>query len=175
MGSNAVGRQAWRNTKVRRGVLPEVGRASLFNWRRAGSFLGSARILLDPKKASRTFIAVLAKHPNMALLHVGTAKGTERVATCWRRPGKSRNELRQLIADAGMAAVIPSTRSRKVPIPHDATIYKARDCIERCLNKLKRFRRFATRFDRRASRFMLFIHLASAMIWMRSRPRRGPA
>jgi transposase len=77
------------------------------------------------------------------------------------------NELRQLIADAGMAAVIPSTRSRKVPIPHDATIYKARNCIERCFNKLKHFRRFATRFDRRASHFMAFIHLASAMIWMR--------
>ena len=77
------------------------------------------------------------------------------------------NELRQLIADAGMIAVIPSTRSRKVPIPHDATIYKARNRIERCFNKLKHFRRFATRFDRRASHFMAFIHLASAMIWMR--------
>jgi transposase len=77
------------------------------------------------------------------------------------------NELRQLIADADMIAVIPSTRSRKVPIPHDATIYKARNRIERCFNKLKHFRRFATRFDRRASHFMAFIHLASAMIWMR--------
>ncbi len=77
------------------------------------------------------------------------------------------NELRQLIADADMAAVIPSTRSRKVPIPHDATIYKARNRIERCFNKLKHFRRFATRFDRKAIHFMAFIHLASAMIWMR--------
>ena len=57
------------------------------------------------------------------------------------------NNLRQLIADAGMRAVIPSTRSRKVPIPHDADLYKTRNRIERCFDKLKHFRRFATRFE----------------------------
>jgi transposase len=77
------------------------------------------------------------------------------------------NALRQLIADAGMLAVIPSTRSRKVAIPHDITLYKERNRIERCFNKLKHFRRFATRFDRRAVHFLAFIHIASAMIWMR--------
>jgi IS5 family transposase len=34
------------------------------------------------------------------------------------------NSLRQLIADAGMLAIIPSNRSRKVLIPHDADLYK---------------------------------------------------
>jgi transposase len=77
------------------------------------------------------------------------------------------NALRQRIADADMVAVIPSTRSRKIPIPHDATIYKARNRIERCFNKLKHFRRFATRFDRKAVHFIALIHLASTMIWMR--------
>jgi transposase len=77
------------------------------------------------------------------------------------------NALRRLIADADMIAVIPSTRSRKIPIPHDADLYKTRNRIERCFNKLKHFRRFATRFDRRAVHFLAFIHLASAMIWMR--------
>jgi transposase len=77
------------------------------------------------------------------------------------------NDFRQLIADAGMLAVIPSRRSRKVQIPHDATLYKTRNRIERCFNKLKHFRRFATRFDRRAIHFLAFIHLAAAMIWMR--------
>jgi transposase len=77
------------------------------------------------------------------------------------------NSLRQLIADAGMIAVIPSTRSRKVAIPHDTELYKNRNRIERCFNKLKHFRRFATRFDRRSVHFLAFIHIASAMIWMR--------
>jgi len=77
------------------------------------------------------------------------------------------NDLRNAIADLGAAAVIPSTRSRKIPIPHDAVIYRCRNRIERCFNKLKHFRRFATRFDRRAIYFLAFIHLAAAMIWIR--------
>ena len=77
------------------------------------------------------------------------------------------NALRAIIADAGAQAVIPSNRSRKVIIPHDPAIYKHRNRIERCFNKLKHFRRFATRYDRRALHFLSFIQLAAAMIWMR--------
>lgn len=77
------------------------------------------------------------------------------------------NGLRQTIADMKAAAVIPSTRSRKVPIPHDEAAYKDRNRIERCFNKLKHFRRFATRYDRRTIHFLAFIHLAAAMLWMR--------
>lgn len=75
--------------------------------------------------------------------------------------------LRRRIAEIGAQAVIPSTRSRKIPIPHDKTLYRLRNRIERCFAKLKHFRRFATRYDRLASHFLSFIHLAAAMIWMR--------
>lgn len=77
------------------------------------------------------------------------------------------NALRQIIADSGAEAVIPSNRTRKVIIPHDQTVYRQRNRIERCFNKLKHFRRFATRYDRRAIHFLAFIHLAAAMLWMR--------
>ena len=40
--------------------------------------------------------------------------------------------------------VIPSKRSRKIIIPHDAIIYRQRNNIERCFGRLKHFRRFAT-------------------------------
>lgn len=77
------------------------------------------------------------------------------------------NALRATIAAAGMQAVIPASRSRKILIPHDATLYAARNRIERCFSKLKHFRRIATRYDRRALHFLAFIHLASAILWMR--------
>ena len=77
------------------------------------------------------------------------------------------NALRAIIADAGAQAVIPSNRSRKTLIPHDPAIYRHRNRIERCFNKLKHFRRFATRYDRRAINFLSFIQLAAIMIWMR--------
>ncbi|NHO33937.1 IS5 family transposase [Acetobacter fallax] len=76
------------------------------------------------------------------------------------------NEFREQIAVMSAEAVIPSKRNRKVFIPHDRALYKHRNRIERCFNRLKHFRRFATRYDRRTIHFLGFVHLASAMIWM---------
>ena len=77
------------------------------------------------------------------------------------------NALRELIADAGAQAVIPSLGSRKIIIPHHRLAYRLRNRIERFFNKLKHFRHIATRYDRRAVHFLAALHLASAMIWMR--------
>lgn len=77
------------------------------------------------------------------------------------------NALRALIAAMGAEAVIPSNRSRKQPVLHDEATYRHRNRIERCFNRLKHFRRFATRYDKRTIQFIGFVHLAAAMIWMR--------
>ncbi len=81
--------------------------------------------------------------------------------------GYDSNAIRACIASAGMVAVIPSTRSRTVLIPHDKTLYRERNLIERCFNKLKHFRHLATRYDRRAHHYLAFLCLAAAMPWMR--------
>nr|WP_156306807.1 IS5 family transposase [Novosphingobium sp. AAP1] len=77
------------------------------------------------------------------------------------------NALRTIIAGIGAEAVIPSNRTRKIAIPHDAIVYKQRNRIERCFNRLKHFRRFATRYERRTIHFTGFAFLAAAMIWLR--------
>lgn len=77
------------------------------------------------------------------------------------------NALRETIADMGAEAVIPSNRSRKIIIPHDELAYINRNRIERCFNRMKHFRRFATRYDRRTIHFQGFLYLVAAMIWLR--------
>jgi transposase len=77
------------------------------------------------------------------------------------------NALREMIEDAEIEVVIPSKRNRKIQIPHDAQAYKLRNRIERFFNKLKHFRRIATRYDRRAIYFLAAVQLASSVIWMR--------
>lgn len=77
------------------------------------------------------------------------------------------NAFREAIAAMGAKAVIPSNKARKVIIRHDVETYKQRNRIERCLNRLKHFRRFATRYDRRALHFKGFALIAAAMIWLR--------
>jgi len=77
------------------------------------------------------------------------------------------NDLRDRIAAMNATAVIPAKRNRKVAIPHDVGVYTHRNQIERCFSRLKHFRRFATRYDRRTVHFTGFVHLAAAMIWLR--------
>src|SRR4029450_9925728 len=85
------------------------------------------------------------------------------------------NAIRDTIKAARMKVVIPSNRSRKRCIRHDKALYRERNRIERCFNKLKHFRRLATRYDRRARHFLPFLCLPASMLWMRStsiQPRR---
>ena len=77
------------------------------------------------------------------------------------------NDLRERIAGMKAEAVIPSKANRKVFIPHDKAIYKHRNQIERCFGRMKHFRRFATRYDRRTTHFTGFVHLAAVLIWLR--------
>ncbi len=77
------------------------------------------------------------------------------------------NALRATIKAMDAEAVIPSNRTRKIIIPHDPIVYKHRNRIERCFNRLKHFRRFATRYERRTIHFTGLIHLAAIMIWIR--------
>ena len=77
------------------------------------------------------------------------------------------NDLRERIAGMKAEAVIPSKRNLKVFIPHDKAIYKHRNQIERCFGRMKHFRRFATRYDRRTTHFTGFVHLAAVLIWLR--------
>ena len=77
------------------------------------------------------------------------------------------NPLRALLAALCVEAVIPVKRNRKVPIEHDKTLYRERNRIERCFNKLKHFRRIATRFARRDVYFLGSLHLACTLFWLR--------
>jgi len=77
------------------------------------------------------------------------------------------NELRAFIAETGGEAVIPSKRSRKITIPHDREIYKERHLVECFINKIRHFRRIATRYEKTARSFHAMLCLCGAMIWMR--------
>ncbi len=56
--------------------------------------------------------------------------------------------FRNALAERGITACIPSSRTRKIPIPHDERLYRQRNVVERLLARLKDFRRIAMRYDR---------------------------
>lgn len=74
--------------------------------------------------------------------------------------------LRDAIHAIGAVPVIPPNPTRKHPATYDPVLYRLRNRIERCFNRLKHHRRIATRFDRRATHFLAFLYLAAALQWM---------
>jgi transposase len=74
---------------------------------------------------------------------------------------------REALEDKGITPCIPSRKSRKVPIPHDADRYKKRHKIENSFARLKDRRRVATRYDRCPKVFLSACALAAVvMFWL---------
>ena len=61
--------------------------------------------------------------------------------------GYDADHLHQAIRDAGAEPVIPAKSNRREQRPPDKTLYKERNLIKRFFNKLKQFRRVATRYE----------------------------
>ena len=75
--------------------------------------------------------------------------------------------LRQAIADKGAIAVIPNNPSRAKKYPLDKHLYAQRHLVECCFNKLKHFRRVATRFEKTARNYLAVVTLAAIVLWLR--------
>ena len=68
----------------------------------------------------------------------------------------------------GGQAHIPTQSNVRLQRSVDPALYRQRNLIERFFNKLKHFRRIATRFDKLARNFLAAVALASARIWIRT-------
>ena len=75
--------------------------------------------------------------------------------------------LREVIADKGAIAVIPSNPSRARKYPLDKPLYAQRHLVECCFSRLKQFRRVATRFEKTARNYLAVLHLAATILWIR--------
>lgn len=75
--------------------------------------------------------------------------------------------LRQMVAERGAWANIPPRSNRKEPICFSPWLYRDRNVIERFFNKLKYFRRIATRYDKLGSSFLAMIKLAAIRLRLR--------
>ena len=64
-------------------------------------------------------------------------------------------------------SVVPPKSNRKAPRDYDAEKYKGRNVVERSINKLKFFRRVATRYDKLLDNFMSFVAIAALVINLR--------
>jgi len=72
-----------------------------------------------------------------------------------------------LVESRGGRAHIPTCRDRKVQRSVNRELYRERNLVERFFNKLKHFRRIATRYDKTARNFLAAVLLAATRLWAR--------
>ena len=96
---------------------------------------------------------------------ISMAEALVRAAGPFRRlladKGYDADHFRKLLAERGAEAVIPSTASRRAPIPCDTAAYKERNRVERMWCRLKDFRRVATRYDKLARNYLSGVFIAA--------------
>jgi transposase len=81
--------------------------------------------------------------------------------------GYDSNVFRDGLKDMGIVPVIPSKKNRLTPIPYDTCIYKERNIVERFFNRIKHFRRIATRYDKTAIMFMGALVITGILLWLK--------
>ena len=64
----------------------------------------------------------------------------------------------------GAQAVIPPKKNRLEQRDYDSDLYKERNLVERFMNRIKQFRRVATRYEKTARNFLAFVQLAAITI-----------
>lgn len=82
--------------------------------------------------------------------------------------GYDGDDVRSALLMRNILPVIPPKANRREPISCDFKAYKDRNRIERMFNRLKQFRRIATRYDKTALSFIGFLCLAVAKLWLPS-------
>ncbi|RZS43597.1 DDE family transposase [Herbihabitans rhizosphaerae] len=91
--------------------------------------------------------------------------------------GYSSRAIRTHLRQRGIRATIPERRDQQAnrvrrgqgggrPPAFDPAIYKRRNVVERCFNRLKQFRAIATRYDKTALSYQAMIDLATLTIWL---------
>ena len=80
--------------------------------------------------------------------------------------GYDSNEFIDTIESNGAVAVMPPRKNRIESRAYDKIIYKERNVMERLFQKLKHYRRIATRYERLARNYMAMLSLVATVIWL---------
>jgi transposase len=96
------------------------------------------------------------------------------------RPGRGRPRPRRVAGDKadssptarrrlrrrGIVPVIPTKRDQKRQRRFDREAYRARNRVERLINRLKQFRRIATRYEKRGVNYRAMLTIGMILLWL---------
>ena len=76
--------------------------------------------------------------------------------------------IRAMIEAQDAVPIIPDRSTTKTPHAFRRDLYRLRNRVERFFNKLKQFRRIATRYEKLVANYLAMIKIATIRIWLRA-------
>jgi transposase len=80
--------------------------------------------------------------------------------------GYSSRDNRAYLRRRGIAYTIPRRANEQDGGPFDDAVYRLRNRVERLINRLKQYRRIATRYEKLAENYLAMIHIGSILLWL---------
>ena len=80
--------------------------------------------------------------------------------------GYSSPTVRRYPKGRGIGAVIPAKGDEAPDPAFDRHAYRERNVVERTINRLKQWRRIATRYEKRAANYLAMVTLAAIVLWL---------
>ncbi len=78
----------------------------------------------------------------------------------------SSSAVRQELRRCGITPVIPQRRNEKRRCRFNRGLYRERNRVERLINRLKQFRRVATRYEKCAHNYLAMLIIAAILSWL---------
>ena len=80
--------------------------------------------------------------------------------------GYSSRKIRAYLRRRGIRITIPRKTNERRTGPFNRAIYRERNRVERLINRLKQFRRLATRYEKRAAYHQALWVIAATLLWL---------
>ena len=80
--------------------------------------------------------------------------------------GYSSRKVRSYLRRRGIRYTIPRKRNERRNGPFNRELYRRRNLVERSINRLKQFRRIATRYEKKAENYLAMLHIGSILLWL---------
>ena len=80
--------------------------------------------------------------------------------------GYSSRKIRAYLRRRGIRYTIPRKKNERRYGPFDRVLYRTRNLVERSINRLKQFRRIATRYEKQAENYLAMLQIGSILLWL---------
>ncbi len=80
--------------------------------------------------------------------------------------GYRSTRIRQYLQQRGIRMTIPRKANERRTGSFDRAVYRERNRIERLINRLKQYRRIATRYEQRAANYVAMLTIVAIRLWL---------